>query len=78
MIKILIADDHEIVRKGLVQIVAETPDIEVCAEAASAQETLSLLRKHDCNMVVLDISMPGRSGLDALKDIKQQSRKCPC
>lgn len=77
MIKVLIADDHEIVRKGLVQFVAETPDIEVCAEAGSARETLSLLRQHDCSVVVLDISMPGRSGLDALKDIKQQYPQIP-
>ncbi len=61
MIRILIADDHEIVRKGLVQVVAETPDMEVCGEAGGAQETLSLLRQHDCSVVVLDISMPGSS-----------------
>ena len=77
MIRILIADDHEIVRKGLVQVVAETPDMEVCAEAGSAQETLSLLREHDCSVVVLDISMPGRSGLDTLKDIKDQHPHLP-
>ncbi len=77
MIKIIVADDHEIVRKGLVQVVAETHDMEVCAEAGSAQETLSLLREHDCNVVVLDISMPGRSGLDALKDIKEQHPHLP-
>ncbi len=78
MIKILIADDHEIVRKGLVQFVAETPDIEVCAEAGSAQEALSLLREHcDCSVVVLDISMPGRSGLDALKEINEQYSLIP-
>ncbi len=77
MIRILIADDHEIVRKGLAQIVAETPDMEVCGEAGSAQETLSLLRQQDCNVVVLDISMPGRSGLDALKDIKHQYPHLP-
>lgn len=77
MITILIADDHEIVRKGLVQVVAETPDMEVCAEASSAQETLSLLRQHDCNVVVLDISMPGRTGLDALKDIKHEHPHLP-
>ena len=77
MIRILIADDHEIVRKGLVQVVAETPDMEVCGEASGAQETLSLLRQHDCSVVVLDISMPGRSGLDALKDLKHQYSHLP-
>ncbi len=77
MIRIVIADDHEIVRKGLVQVVAETPDMEVCGEASGAQETLSLLRQHDCSVVVLDISMPGRSGLDALKDIKRQYPHLP-
>ena len=77
MIRILIADDHEIVRKGLMQVVAETHDIEVCAEAGSAQETLSILRRCDCSVVVLDISMPGRSGLDALKEIKDQHPHLP-
>jgi two-component system invasion response regulator UvrY len=70
MIRILIADDHEIVRKGLVQIVADTPDIEVCGEAGNAQETLGMLRQQTCSVVVLDLSMPGGSGLDVLKDIK--------
>lgn len=77
MIRILIADDHEIVRKGLVQIVSETPDLEVCAEAGSAAETLQKLRETDCGVVVLDISMPGRSGLDALKEIRHLYRRLP-
>lgn len=70
MIKILIADDHAIVREGLKQIVADTPDIVVAAEAASGPEALDLVARNDWDVVVLDIAMPGRGGLDALKQIR--------
>jgi two-component system invasion response regulator UvrY len=77
MIRILIADDHEIVRRGLVQIVADVPDLDVCADAGSANETLQLLRQHDIDVVVLDVSMPGRSGLEALKEIRKLYPQLP-
>jgi two-component system invasion response regulator UvrY len=77
MIKILIADDHEVVRRGLSQIVNETSEMKVCAEAGNGEEALRILRKQKFDVVILDISMPGRSGLDALKEIKQRYPQLP-
>jgi DNA-binding NarL/FixJ family response regulator len=70
-IKILIADDHAIVREGLKQIVAEEKDIIIAGEAENAISLMELLSGEKWNLVVLDINMPGKSGLEALKDIKQ-------
>ena len=69
-IKILIADDHAIVREGLKQIVAEEKDIFVAGEAENSGRLMELLEKEKWSLVVLDINMPGKSGLEALKDIK--------
>lgn len=69
-IKILIADDHAIVREGLKQIVAEEKDMIVSGEAENASSLMNLLEKDSWSIVVLDINMPGKSGLEALKDIK--------
>jgi two-component system invasion response regulator UvrY len=70
MIKILIADDHTIVREGLKQILAETSDIVVSGEASTGQDTLRKVRSRHYDVVILDISLPGISGLDVLKQIK--------
>jgi len=70
-IKILIADDHAIVREGLKQIVAEEKDLMVGGEAENANTLMDLLRTEEWSIVVLDINMPGKSGLEALKEIKQ-------
>jgi two-component system invasion response regulator UvrY len=69
-IKILIADDHAIVREGLKQIVAEEKDILVTGEAENSGKLMELLEKEKWSLVVLDINMPGKSGLEALKDIR--------
>ncbi|HSB73821.1 MAG TPA: response regulator transcription factor [Candidatus Methylomirabilis sp.] len=74
MIRVVIADDHAIVRRGLRRILAEETDMTVVAEAADAQELLAFVREQPCDLVVTDISMPGRSGLHALKELK---RECP-
>jgi len=71
MTKILVADDHAVVRQGLKQILDETPDIVVADEAGSAQEVLDKVLENDYDVVLLDISMPGRSGLDILKELKK-------
>ena len=71
MIKILIADDHAIVREGLKQILAEEPDMKVTGEAGNAEELFELLKKDVWDAIVLDINMPGKSGLEALKDLKK-------
>ncbi|MBA2732438.1 MAG: response regulator transcription factor, partial [Acidobacteria bacterium] len=77
MIKILIADDHAIVRQGLKQTVAEEPDMTVAGEAQNAQETLKLVREQEWDVIVLDITMPGRSGLDLLIELKREHPNLP-
>ena len=72
MIRILIADDHGIVRKGLKQIVAENPDMAVTGEAASGQEALDLAWAQDFDVAIIDIAMPGRGGLEILKILRAQ------
>jgi len=76
-IKILIADDHPIVRAGIKQILAETSDMVAADEAGSGQEVLNLIQKKDYDVILLDISMPGRSGLEVLKDLKKEKPKTP-
>jgi DNA-binding NarL/FixJ family response regulator len=77
MIDILIADDHAIVREGLKQIVAEESDMQVSGEASNTGELIELLQQRRFDLVILDISMPGRSGLEALKDLKKIIPKLP-
>jgi len=77
MIKILIADDHAIVRRGLKQIVSEQPDMIVGGEAENAREVLEMVRSNNWNVIVLDINMPGRSGLEVLKELKREHPKLP-
>jgi DNA-binding NarL/FixJ family response regulator len=73
VIKVLIADDHAIVRKGLKQILYDTDDMTVAGEASSGQEVLEKTWNNDYNVVVLDISMPGRGGLEILKELKNRN-----
>ena len=77
MIKILIADDHAIVREGLKRIVAETADMAVADEAISGHEVLEKVRNNEYDVVILDISMPGRGGVDILKQLKGQKPHLP-
>lgn len=77
MMKILIADDHAVVREGLKQIISETTDILVVDEANNGQEVLNKVSEHQYDIVLLDITMPGRSGLDILKQIKSNNPKLP-
>jgi len=70
MIRVLLADDHQIVRDGLRRILAGQADLEVAGEAANGDEALALVRAHDYDVAVLDLSMPGLSGLDLVKRLK--------
>ncbi len=70
MIKVLVADDHAVVRRGIVQILAEAPDISVAAEAGSGGEALQAIRTGDYDVLVLDISMPDINGLEVLKQVR--------
>lgn len=71
-INVLIADDHAIVREGLKQILADTRDIVVAATAADGAEAVKLARKHACKVLLLDISLPDRNGIDILKQIRKE------
>ncbi len=77
MIKVLVADDHAIVRRGLHQILAETEDIMVGGEAATAQEALQLVRGERWNAVILDIGLPGANGLELLAEIHKERPELP-
>src|SRR5512134_4590 len=77
MLRILLADDHEIVRKGLMKVLAEALQPLKVDEASNGQEAVSKVLKGEYDLVVLDLKMPGKSGLDALKEIKQHRPKLP-
>jgi DNA-binding NarL/FixJ family response regulator len=76
-IRILIADDHPIVREGYKKILMSQPDMDVTGEAGNGQEVLDLIQKKDFDLILLDISMPGRSGLEILKELKSQKPHQP-
>ena len=73
-IKVLIADDHAIVREGLRQILADTKDIVVAGDAETGLDAIKLVRASDCQVLLLDISMPDRSGIEVLKQLRKE---CP-
>ncbi len=76
-INILIADDHPIVRAGFKQVIADTEDMTVADEAGNGQEVMNLIRKKDYDIILLDISMPGRNGLEIIKDLKAEKPRIP-
>ena len=75
MIRVLLADDHGLVREGLRGILAKGADIEVAAEAGNGDEVLALVRKHEFDLALLDLSMPGLSGLALIKRLKFERPK---
>jgi DNA-binding NarL/FixJ family response regulator len=77
MIRLLICDDHAIVRQGLKQILADAPDLAVAAEAGDGPEAIQCIRRGGMDVVLLDIALPGRDGLDVLKQIHQEFPKLP-
>ena len=72
MIRVLIVDDHTIVRDGLKQILAETSDIVVAAEAQNGREAIGKVREDGYDVVVLDVAMPGLDGLSVMSVLKQE------
>ena len=77
MIEILLVDDHAIVREGICRIIDDTSGITISAEAPTGQEALELIWKNKYDLVILDISMPGKNGLQTLKEIKKYDAKLP-
>lgn len=77
MIRLLIADDHAIVRGGLKQLFALAPDMQVIAEAASGAEVLSCLRQHPVDLLLLDLNMPGISSVDLIARVNAQQNDLP-
>jgi two-component system, NarL family, invasion response regulator UvrY len=73
VIKVLVADDHAVVRRGLRQILTETPDILVGGEASTVHEVRQLVHDERWDVIVLDINMPGGSGLDLLAELRRLS-----
>lgn len=77
MIKILIADDHAVVREGLKQIISEVSDMVVAGEAKNGLEAIKKASENVYDVVLLDIAMPGKNGLDVLKKLKSKNPKLP-
>ena len=77
MLRILVADDHTLVRKGLKQILLDTGHVEVVDEASNGGEVLENINNSEYDMILLDISLPGRSGIDVLKQLKYMKPELP-
>jgi two-component system invasion response regulator UvrY len=77
MIKVLIADDHELMRIGLKMLLEGTEDIVVSAEATNGEEVFDKLKADNFDVMVLDISMPKKTGIEVLRELKAQGNKIP-
>lgn len=77
MIRVLIADDHKIFRAGVKRLIEESPDIEVAGEASDGFDALAKLRQQEWDVVLLDINMPHKSGLDIVRQMKAEKPKLP-
>jgi len=75
MYKIFVADDHDLIREGIKNVINDEIDLEVIGEAKNAGEVIEFFHQNDCDVLVLDITMPGRSGLDVLKEIQSLGKK---
>jgi len=77
VIKILVVDDHAVVRAGLRNFLADCPDMEIAGDAANCEQAVRLVREQDWSVVLLDISLPDKSGVDVLKQIKREKPDLP-
>lgn len=77
MVRVLLADDHMILRRGLRDILIQELEGVVCGEAKNAEEVLEQTRSQAWDLVLLDLTMPGRSGLDILRDLKREQPSLP-
>ena len=77
MIRVIIVDDHPVIRRGLKQIIGAEPNMRVVGEAQNAREAIQLIRRTACDVVVLDIALPGASGLTVLDELKSDHSRPP-
>lgn len=77
MIRVLVADDHVVVRSGIRQILATTSDLTVSAEAGQGAEVLARVRAGDCDLLLMDMTMPGVSGVDLIRRVKAERPGLP-
>ncbi|SDY72494.1 two component transcriptional regulator, LuxR family [Collimonas sp. OK242] len=77
MTRILVVDDHAVVRAGVQHFIADIPEMEIAGEAANAQEAIRLIRSNEYDIVLLDIAMPDKSGVEVLKQIKREKPALP-
>jgi len=71
-VRVLVVDDHPLLRVGLVEMIQQEPDMEVCGQAGGADEAVRLIEEHGPDLMTLDISLPGKSGLELLKDLRHR------
>lgn len=77
MIRVAIADDHMVVRQGLKQILNESAGFQLIGEAANGHEVMNLVREHEIDVLILDLSMPGRNGIELIARVKSEKPKLP-
>lgn len=77
-IRVLVVDDHPIMRLGVAAIIAAQPDMEVSGQAGTGEEAVSLFRMHPPDVTLMDLRLPGMSGLQALREIRQYDSKAKC
>jgi len=77
MIKVVVVDDHAVVREGLKRIISENPGMCVTGEAEDGYEALKVIKSEPCDVVLLDVSMPNKNGLDVLKQLHAESPRLP-
>ena len=77
MIKVVVVDDHAVVREGLKRIISENPGMCVTGEAGDGHEALKVIKTEPCDVVLLDVSMPNKNGLDVLKQLHAESPRLP-
>lgn len=71
MIKVLVADDHPLLRNGLQQVLAHEPDITIAGEAGDCEQVLTMIAEASWDLLILDLTMPGKGGIDILRDIRK-------
>lgn len=77
MIKVVVTDDHDLIRFGLIKLIEQESDIQIAGECKSGSETLEIIKKVPCDVLLLDIELPDRNGIEILKDLKILKPKLP-